>query len=196
MSSELLERILEAPDFHKNGQVPCMNGRGPHCVRKLILEPMASGTAESRPNQEGIRDESSELFKYCLNLQFLLPDEPNDDEIKRMCEGLRDLILTDRFFARQILWQGLYPKEHARSEIPRLVREYAMRWENQRLKNKIRTLSHGRSRGEEGRCDDGNESTVPITRDSKRGSDELDAPNSETTTGNSSPSKKLRIICD
>jgi hypothetical protein len=205
MSSELLEKILEAPDFHRDGQVPCMSQRGPHCVRRLILEPMASGTEKSRSNPEGRRDEASEPFKYCLNLQFLLPDAPEDSEIKRMCDSLRELIVSYRFYARQILWQGLYPKEHARSELPRLVREYAARWENKTLREKIRTLSHGRSLEEENDADDvysgrsrpeDNKSTGAVTRHSKRRFKELDAANPETVMGNSSPQKRLRKAGD
>jgi hypothetical protein len=206
LSSELLEKILEAPDFHREGQVPCMSERGPHCVRKLILEPMASGTEKSGSKPEGRRDEASEAFKYCLNLQFLLADAPDDREIKRMCDSLKELIVSHRFYARQILWQGLYPKEHARAEFPRLVREYAARWQNKILRRKIRTLSHGVPLGEEENDSDdfysgrsrpeNNESTGAITRHPKRGFEELDATKPETVTSNLSPQKRLRKAGD
>lgn len=149
MSSELLEKILKAPNFDRDGQVPCMNARGPHCVRKLILEPMSSEPENPHSRPEGRRDEQSEPFKYCLNLQFLLPDAPTDGEIERMCKSLRELIMSHRFYARQILWQGLYPKEDAQSEFRHLVREFAIRWENRTLKEKMRRLLHGGSTGEE-----------------------------------------------
>lgn len=203
MSSELLEKILKAPDFHRDGQVPCMNERGPHCVRKLILEPMASGTEKPRSNSEGRRDEASELFKYCLNLQFLLPDAPDNKEIKRMCDSLRELIVFHRFYARQILWQGLYPKEDARSEFPRLVREFAARWQNQTLKKKIRSLSYGGSLGEEKNginlADSGesllsgNESPDTVTGHSKRGSEELNAADLGTAVDSFSDPKRPRM---
>ena len=205
MSNELLEKILEAPHFHGQGQVPCMNGRGPHCVRKLILEPMDLDEEKPRDNSEGRRGEASEIFKYCLNLQFLLPDAPNDEDIKRMCGSLRDLILTDRFCARQILWQGLYPKEHARAEFPRLVREFAARWQNKTLKRKLRTLSPRESLGDEevqtGTAKvhrnvlDDSEKAVPTSGHSKRGFDKLDTPASPVA-GYPARSKRLHIACD
>jgi hypothetical protein len=205
MLSELLEKVLKAPDFYRDGQVPCMSERGPHCVRKLILEPMATGTEEPQSKPEGRHDEASELFKYCLNLQFLLPDAPDDRDIKRMCDSLRDLIVSHHFYARQILWQGLYPKEHARSVFPRLVREMAVRWENKTVKRKIRTMSTRGFLTEEenglggaylgGDLLEDNERNTTFARHHKRGSNELDPGVSETVAHKASHSKRMREEC-
>ncbi|KAF7503041.1 hypothetical protein GJ744_004679 [Endocarpon pusillum] len=205
MSNELLEKILKAPGFSEQGQVPCMNGRGPHCVRKLILEPMDLDEEKAQANPERGREEASEIFKYCLNLQFLLPDAPKDKDIQRLCGSLRESILTDRICARQILWQGLYPKEHARAEFPRLVREFAARWQNKSLKRKIQTLSPFSSHGEEedqtGTAEirsnvlGDNEKPVTMYGHSKRGFDELDAPDSPVN-GHSARSKRLHRARD
>ena len=201
MSSELLQKILDAPNFPRDGQVPCMTTRGPQCVRKLILEPMASEAEEWGSSIEGRRDEASESFKYCLNLQLLLPDAPEEKDIKRMCDSFRELILSHRFFAHQILWQGLYPRERARSQFPRLVHEWTMRLENKRLKKKIRTLSHGERIGEENNGDDVSSidrpskvkvSTGAATRQSKRGHNELNATESDTVAEESPQPKRQR----
>ena len=203
MSSELLQKILEAPDFHRDGQVPCMSTRGPQCVRKLILEPMASETEERRSSLEGRRDEASESFKYCLNLQLLLPDAPEDKDIKRMCDSFRELILSHGFYARQILWQGLYPRERARSQLPRLVRECAVRWENKILRKKIRTLSHVEHLGEESDLDDvssvnsppkDNTSQDAATRRSKRRYDELNTTESDTVADSPHPKRPRKSM--
>lgn len=115
------------------------------------------------------------------------------------------MILTDRFCARQILWQGLYPKEHARAEFPRLVREFAARWQNKTLKKKLRILSpHETFKEEEAQRGaaevrrnalNDNEKAVPTSSHSKRGFDELDVPDLPVA-GYSARSKRLHIACD
>jgi hypothetical protein len=143
MSSELLEKVLSAPRFPKNGQLPCLSERGLHSVRRLILEPLPEPTKANCPPQARKREETTDSFEYSLNLQFLLPKIPSDDEIKKMCDGLKELINSHHFIAKQILWKGLSSKDHSRPEVQRLVREVLLKLENQTLRKKMRTISNG-----------------------------------------------------
>jgi hypothetical protein len=142
MSSELLEKILNAPRFPQKGQLPCLSERGLHSVRRLILEPLPEPTKANCPSQPRAREEATDSFEYSLNLQFLLPKIPSDDEIKKMCDGLKELINSHHFIAKQILWKGLSSKDHSRPEVQRVVREVLLKLENQTLKKKMRTMSN------------------------------------------------------
>ena len=142
MSSELLEKILNAPRFPQKGQLPCLSERGLHSVRRLILEPLPAPTKANCPSQPRAREEATDSFEYSLNLQFLLPKIPSDDEIKKMCDGLKELINSHHFIAKQILWKGLSSKDHSRPEIQRVVREVLLKLENQTLRKKMRSLSN------------------------------------------------------
>lgn len=143
MSSELLEKILSAPRFPQKGQLPCLSERGLHSVRRLILEPLPEPTTANCPPKPRKREEATDSFEYSLNLQFLLPKIPSDDEIKKMCDGLKELINSHHFIAKQILWKGLSSKDHSRPEVQRVVREVLLKLENQTLRKKMRTISNG-----------------------------------------------------
>ena len=143
MSSELLEKILSAPSFPRNGQLPCLSERGLHSVRRLILEPLPEATKDAASALQRKREETTDSFEYSLNLQFLLPSIPSDDDIKKMCDGLKELINSHHFIAKQILWKGLSSKEHSRPGMQRVIREVLLKLENKKLKNRIRTLSNG-----------------------------------------------------
>jgi hypothetical protein len=148
-SSELLEKVSNAPDFGFHGQLPCLAERTLHCVRRLVLEPLAL-EAEVPPSP-GQNNERADSSKYCLSLQFLLSRIPADEEYKKLCDGLREIILSPGSLTQQIIWKGLYSKEHA-SQMPQLARMYAMQWQNRTLKDqnhilkeKVRKLSMGGS---------------------------------------------------
>ena len=143
MSSELLEKILSAERFPRGGQLPCLSERGLHSVRRLILEPLPEPAKGTGSPQQRNREETTDSFEYSLNLQFLLPKIPSDDEITKMCDGLKELINSHHFIAKQILWKGLSSKEHSRPEVQRVVREWLLRLQNQTLRKRIRTISNG-----------------------------------------------------
>ena len=150
-SSELLEKVSNAPDFGFNGQLPCLAERTLHCVRRLVLEPMPlEADVPPSPDQKPI-NERADSSQYCLSLQFLLSKIPTDEEYKKLCDGLREVILSPGSLTQQIIWKGLYSKEHA-SQMPHLARMYAMQWQNrtlkdqnQVLKEEVRKLSMGGS---------------------------------------------------
>jgi hypothetical protein len=142
-SSELLDKICNAPNFNRAGQLPCLSERAMHSSRRLILEPLTEAAENSRMSDRNRRDEEDDSSKYCLNLQFLLPKIPSDDEYKNMCDGLINLIRNRDFLAQQILWRGLHSRADTREEMPRIAREYYLRWQNQALQSKLRSLSSG-----------------------------------------------------
>ena len=147
-SSELLDKICHAPNFNHAGQLPCLSERAMHSSRRLILEPLAEPADKTRTSDRGQRNEEDDSSKYCLNLQFLLPKIPSDDEYKTMCDGLINLIRNRDFLAQQILWRGLYSRESTREEMPRIAREMILKWQNQALQSKLRTLSSVGSLGQ------------------------------------------------
>src|SRR5271156_1272647 len=142
-SSELLDKICHAPNFNHAGQLPCLSERAMHSSRRLILEPLAEATENSRMSGRDRRDEGDDSAKYCLNLQFLLPKIPSDDEYKNMCDGLINLIRNRDFLAQQILWRGLHSRADTREEMPRIAREYLLKWHNHALQSKLRSMSSG-----------------------------------------------------
>ena len=142
ISSELFSKILHAPNFPRTGQLPCLGDRGPHSIRRLVLEPLPEIRDEAGPVPRLLREESADSLEYCLNLQFLLPKIPTNNEIRKMCEGLKALISDQPFFARQILWRGLDSKEnYSRSVAHRRFRDAVTRIENRYLKSKLKSLS-------------------------------------------------------
>ena len=145
-SSELLSKILDAPNFGFDGQLPCQAERALHCVRRLVLEPLALETdVPTSPNRDQ-SNERADSSQYCLNLQFLLSNAPTDDHYKKLCDGLREIITSPDSITQQIIWRGLYPKEHS-SQMPHYARIAGLQWQNQALKEKLRKLSMGGSLG-------------------------------------------------
>lgn len=144
-SSELLDKICYAPHFNHASQLPCLSERAMHSSRRLILEPLAEPAEKVSMSTANHPVEEDDSSKYCLNLQFLLPKIPSDEEYKNMCDGLIDLIRNSNFIAQQVLWRGLYSREHTREEMPRIAREMILKWQNQALQSKLRSLSNGGS---------------------------------------------------
>jgi hypothetical protein len=147
-SSELLDKICHAPKFNRAGQLPCLSERAMHSSRRLILEPLAESTKNNRMADRDRQGEEHDSSKYCLNLQFLLPRIPTDDEYKNMCDGLINLIRNRDFLAQQILWRGLHSRADMREEMPRIAKEYLLRWKNQALQSKLRSMSSYRNLGQ------------------------------------------------
>jgi hypothetical protein len=145
-SAELRDKICEYK--HKSpDQLPCMSDRVP-CLRKLILEPLPDKTDEAVvPEHSPLSGNTQTTVetpyaKYALKLHFLLTDFPDDDEIRMLCEGLKAMIQDGKISANQVLWKGLYDvKEELSAEMVRFVDRYAMKWQNQTLKQKIKRFS-------------------------------------------------------
>jgi hypothetical protein len=143
-SSELLNKILKAPKFGSDGQLPCLFERTLHCVRRLVLEPLDLKAYEPPSSDRNQSNERVDSSQYRLNLQFLLSRIPTDDEYKKLCDGLREIILAPDSLTQQILWKGLYSKEHS-SQMPHYARMAAMHWQNKALQKQIRKLSRAES---------------------------------------------------
>jgi len=124
---ELFEQILQAPKFPSGRQQPCYNERGIHCPMRLILEPLKETLPETATRALVKSEETAALMEYCLTLDFLLPSLPNEQDLKKMCDGLKNLIKSKHIVARQILWRGLISKEASQLNIPRVVREWLMK---------------------------------------------------------------------
>ena len=145
-SSELLSKILDAPEFGFDGQLPCLAERTLHCVRRLVLEPLALEVDTPTSPDRDQSNERVDSSQYCLGLQFLLSKAPADDDYKKLCDGLREIITSPDSVTQQIIWRGLYPKEHI-SQMPHYARIAGLHWQNHALKEKVRKLSMGGNLG-------------------------------------------------
>jgi hypothetical protein len=140
-TTELLNKIIHAPNFHYHTQHPCLGERNLHPLRRLFLQPLHRA-AEDQPSQiQANSDEVKEPFKYSLNLKFLLSSIPTDAEVQVMGEELRSLIQNPHFAPKQVLWNGLYSEENSREKFDDAFREVLLKIQDQALRNKLRTLS-------------------------------------------------------
>jgi hypothetical protein len=157
----------------------------------LILEPLAEPAKKNGMSGRGHQNEEHDSSKYCLNLQFLLPKIPTDEEYKNMCDGLINLIRNRDFLAQQILWRGLHSREHMRVEMPHIARELILRWQNHTLQSKLRSLSNGTSLGQTSPLEGVQLGLVtPSSSDKqieKRGRDVLESDSGEETSTSISP---------
>lgn len=158
-TSQLLQMILQAPDFPK-GQMPVLLERGVGSVKRLILAPLKAlppastpgdanfALSEARMNTSTEADEeSSEQWR--VDLRLLWQEIPTADVIKRMADELSKFMTTDDISVRRIEWKGL---SHVRSDglstpegkgpaMLGIAQLMALRWQNRVLKKKVNSLS-------------------------------------------------------
>ena len=128
-TSELFNQILQCPTFPKHEQTPCLTSRTT-CLERLLLAPLHEPElppVASPPASENTAETNP--LKYCLSLDFLLPELPNDEDMTNMCDGLKKLIAKEQLIAQKIIWKSLYRKR----EMPLAVQAAAHHWRAQTL---------------------------------------------------------------
>ena len=200
ITSELLAKIIAAPKFPREKQLPCLSELGIHCPRRLILEPV---TTESVSRAQKQSEETGSSMEYCLSLQFLLPALPNEIELYKMCEGVKSLIKTHQLTARQVLWKGIYSKDSLRTEVPHVVREWLLTTKLKTLQRKLGTLQDtGSSSGANSQIKhgdaEGRELLTPVSdrASDKRSRDDAALDGDEEDLSEDLPSKRQRNRSD
>jgi hypothetical protein len=117
-TSQLLTKILEAPDFPlDDGQRPCLTERGHHSLRRLRIAAIPDTERELDATPTRGTEEPIEI-EYFLNLSLLFTKCPTLDDITHLCSCLREVLQPDskNFPAQQMIWRGLFSKDAIRSE--------------------------------------------------------------------------------
>jgi len=125
------------PDFPKTEQVPILEERKDHTLRRLQLVPLPHGDEENDQHFPRSLEEDRLATKYGLCLQFTFRQLMTKDDIERMCAGLKALIESGELKATQINWKGFHRHHQSVFDMPPAALQAA-----RRLLRKLRTRSN------------------------------------------------------
>lgn len=113
------------PDFPRDEQVPILEERKDHTLRRLQLVPLPHGDEANDLHVPRSLEEDRLATKYGLCLQFTFPQLMTNDDVERMCAGLKAMVESGELKATQINWKGLHRQHQSVFDMPPLALQAA-----------------------------------------------------------------------
>ena len=113
-TSHLLRKILEAPDFPK-AQKPEFRKRMGSNTRELIMLKPLRRNEESPPaalNPDASVENSEPRHQDILTLKLVFGMRPDVDDIRKLGDGLNNVMRQHQFHVNRIMWGGLVPRRN------------------------------------------------------------------------------------
>lgn len=135
-TSQLQHKIMEAPNFPSNSQLPCFSERGEPSLRRLKIAPLPK--APKAPAVESGQDQKVLTVEYFLNLQFLFSKCPTEANIEDLTNTLRTLVKDTDLPLQQVLWRGLFSEDNLKKDFSHVARRVLYQLRRKSLSNKLK----------------------------------------------------------
>lgn len=149
-TSKLYSTILKAPHFPEEDQPPVLSERRGQSLKRLVLAPVQLDTGNNGPagSLVGAREQvetpaghdgspielnvtlpgHQNCSAISVTLQLVFREMLTSEELKKMCDGLKELIRSGELKAEQIICRAMEPKGASAHEIPRSAKRAAFTW--------------------------------------------------------------------
>ncbi len=136
-SWQLQQKIMEAPHFPRQTQVPCWAERLPS-LRRLKIAPLPKNAPSKVPSDDKNQEHDTSTVEYFLNLEFLFSECPTKNMIDDLAKQLRSLVKERDLPLQQVMWRGLFSGDDRKERFSDVARKVLFQLRRKSLSSKLK----------------------------------------------------------